>query len=42
MYRELAGANPDRYRPDLARSLSNLGNRFSALGHLAEAQNASR
>ena len=28
MYRELAAANPDRYRPDLARSLSNLGVRF--------------
>ena len=31
-YRELAAANPDRYRPDLARSLDNLGVRFSELG----------
>jgi Tetratricopeptide repeat len=37
MYRKLAQADPGRYRPDLARSLSNLGMRFSALGRLAEA-----
>ena len=37
IYRELAEANPDRYRPDLAPSLSNLGVRFSALGRPAEA-----
>ena len=37
MYRELAAASPDRYRPDLARSLSNLGIRFSELGRPAEA-----
>jgi tetratricopeptide (TPR) repeat protein len=37
MYRELAQANPGKYRSDLARSLSNLGMRFSALGRLAEA-----
>ncbi|MGV9774253.1 tetratricopeptide repeat protein, partial [Streptosporangium sp. NPDC003464] len=37
IYRELAEAYPDRYRPDLATSLSNLGVRFSALGHPAEA-----
>ena len=30
--RELAAANPDRYRPDLAASLSNLGVWFSAAG----------
>jgi hypothetical protein len=30
--RELAASYPDRYRPDLAGSLSNLGNRFSELG----------
>ena len=30
-YRELAAANPDRYRPDLARSLHYLGERFFAL-----------
>jgi tetratricopeptide (TPR) repeat protein len=35
--RELAEAYPDRYRPYLARSLSNLGNRLSALGRPAEA-----
>jgi hypothetical protein len=37
MYRELAAANPDRYRPDLAASLDNLGISFSELGRLAEA-----
>jgi len=37
MYRELAAASPDRYRPDLARSLNNLGIRFSALGRPAGA-----
>ena len=31
-YRELAAASPDRYRPDLAASLSNLGVRLSELG----------
>jgi Tetratricopeptide repeat len=36
-YRELAAANPDRYRPDLARSLHYLGERFFALRRLAEA-----
>ena len=30
-YRELAAANPDRYRPDVAASLSNLGIWFSHL-----------
>ena len=35
--RELAAASPDRYRPDLARSLSNLGIWFSELGRPAEA-----
>jgi len=34
--RELAAACPDRYRPALARSLDNLGNRFSELGRPAE------
>ena len=34
--RELAAANPARYRPDLASSLSNLGNWLSELAwHLA-------
>ena len=37
IYRELAAAYPDRYRPDLARSLSNLGIPFSELGRPAEA-----
>jgi tetratricopeptide (TPR) repeat protein len=37
VYRELAEAYPDRYRPDLALSLSNLGVAFSALGRPAEA-----
>jgi tetratricopeptide (TPR) repeat protein len=36
IYRNLAGTNPDRYRPDLAMSLSNLSNRFSELGQPAE------
>jgi tetratricopeptide (TPR) repeat protein len=31
IYRELAEAMPDQYRPDLARSLTNLGNRLGAL-----------
>ena len=37
IYRELAAAYPDRYRPDLATSLTNLGIRFSELGRPAEA-----
>ena len=36
-YRELADADPDRYRPDLARSLANLGVLSSELGRPAEA-----
>ncbi|MFF5263299.1 serine/threonine-protein kinase [Actinomadura viridis] len=32
IYRELAQADPDRYAPDLARSLSNLGNTLWRLG----------
>ncbi|WP_433221798.1 hypothetical protein [Microtetraspora malaysiensis] len=36
--RELADSYPDRYRPDLAASLSNLGIRFSKLDRLAEAE----
>ncbi|MEV0619341.1 tetratricopeptide repeat protein, partial [Nonomuraea sp. NPDC050404] len=35
--RELAAAYPDRYRPDLATSLTNLGNRFLELGRPADA-----
>ena len=37
IYRELAAAYPDRYRPDLAISLSNLGAQFSELDRPAEA-----
>jgi tetratricopeptide (TPR) repeat protein len=37
MYRELAEADPGRYRPDLAQSLASLAVRLSALGRLAEA-----
>ena len=37
IHRELAAASPDRYRPDLATSLTNLGVRFSALGRPADA-----
>ena len=37
IYRELAVANPDRYRPDLAGSLSNLGIWYAELGRLADA-----
>jgi tetratricopeptide (TPR) repeat protein len=36
-WRELAAASPDRYRPDLARTLNNLGLTFSELGRPAEA-----
>jgi hypothetical protein len=35
--RELAAASPDRYRPDLAQSLNNLGVLFSEPGRPAEA-----
>ena len=41
MYRELAAANPVRYRRDLARSLSNLGVTFSEFGRDREAAAAS-
>jgi hypothetical protein len=37
MYRELAAASPDQYRPDLANSLSNLGSRLFRLDRRAEA-----
>ena len=37
MYRELAAASPDRYRPGLARSLNNLGIWFAELGRPADA-----
>ncbi len=32
LYRELAAQRPDAFRPDLARSLNNLGNMLSDLG----------
>ena len=35
--RELAAAIPDRYRPDLARSLNSLGVQLSELGRPADA-----
>jgi tetratricopeptide (TPR) repeat protein len=41
MYRELAAASPDRYRPNLAASLDNLSVHFSAMGRPAEALSAS-
>jgi tetratricopeptide (TPR) repeat protein len=37
VYRELAAANPQRYRTDLAATLNHLGVRFSQLGRPAEA-----
>ena len=37
IYRELASANPGRYRPDVARSLTNLGIRHAELGRPADA-----
>ena len=37
IYRELAAALPDRYRPGLASVLASLGGRLAELGHLAEA-----
>jgi hypothetical protein len=40
IYRELADAMPNRYRPVLADSLSTLHARFTALGRSAEADMA--
>jgi hypothetical protein len=37
MRRELAAADPDRYRPDLATSLNSLGNTLSSLWLSAQA-----
>jgi len=37
IYRDLAAAQPDAFRPNLAMSLSNLANRLSNLGHREEA-----
>jgi len=37
MYRELAATDPDRYRPDLTRSLLLLADVLEALGQEADA-----
>lgn len=42
MYRELAAVMPDRYRPELAITLSNLGHILSVLGRNSEAEAARR
>ncbi|MDP8225058.1 MAG: tetratricopeptide repeat protein [Candidatus Lernaella stagnicola] len=42
LYRELADARPDAFRPDLAASLNNLSIRLSALGRREEALDAAR
>jgi len=42
LYRQLAEQNPDRFRPDLAMSLNNLGNRLSSLGQHHEALEATQ
>jgi hypothetical protein len=41
MFRELAAASPDRYRPDLARSLTNFAEALMAVDQTAAA-NAAR
>ncbi|MFC7590285.1 tetratricopeptide repeat protein [Nonomuraea antimicrobica] len=41
-YRELTAAFPERYRPDLATSLTNLGIWLAALGRPAEAEEMQR
>jgi hypothetical protein len=40
--RELAAASPDRYRPDLAQSLTNLGVLLTQLGRPAEGKAAQK
>ena len=40
IYRELAAERPDAFRPDLAGSLNNLGNRLDSLGRREEALGA--
>ena len=40
IYRELAGARPDAFRPDLALSLNNLSNRLADLGRREDALTA--
>jgi hypothetical protein len=42
LYRELASANPDRYKSDLAGALSNLGIGLSEMGHMIEALEATQ
>ncbi len=42
LYRELAQAAPQAFRPDLAMSLNNLGNRLSDLGRREEALKAAQ
>ncbi len=37
LYRELAEARPDAFRPDLARSLNNLANRLAGMGRREDA-----
>jgi hypothetical protein len=38
IYRDLADANPERYRSDLAQSLDNLAEILAALGRFSEAE----
>ena len=40
MYRDLAAASPDRYRPDLAQSLNNLAEALTALDQTSDADAA--
>ena len=40
IHRELTAASPDRYRPDLAQSLTNLGEVLEAVGRKADADAA--
>jgi tetratricopeptide (TPR) repeat protein len=42
IYRELAAARPDAFRPDLAASLNNVANRLSDLGRREEALQAAQ
>ena len=42
IWRELAEAYPDRYRPDLARSLRVLAHALDGLGRTAEAETVRR
>jgi hypothetical protein len=42
MYRELAAASPDRYRPDLAYSLNRLAALLAVLGRPTERRRSER